>query len=92
MATLEDAAPFDLLLTDVVMPGGMNGVLLAREAQHRYPQLRVLLMTGYADGTLERWGGEHYELLISRSPPMTSCHACSACSNLPRADAPRGRP
>jgi CheY-like chemotaxis protein len=38
----------DLLFTDLVMPGGMSGVVLARRAQAMRPGLRVLLTTGYA--------------------------------------------
>jgi signal transduction histidine kinase/CheY-like chemotaxis protein len=39
--------PVDLVFSDVIMPGGMNGVELARElAQHR-PELPVLLTSGY---------------------------------------------
>lgn len=61
---LEGGAAVDLLLTDLIMPGGMNGVLLAREAQRRQPSLKVVLMTGFADGTPERWGGSHYDILF----------------------------
>ena len=39
----------DLLLTDMVMPGGMDGWDLAQEAWRRRPDLRVILSTGYAD-------------------------------------------
>ena len=38
----------DLLFTDLVMPGGMSGVALARQAQVIRPGLRVLLTSGYA--------------------------------------------
>ncbi|WP_439598839.1 histidine kinase famiy protein [Falsiroseomonas sp.] len=40
---------FDLLFSDVVMPGGINGITLASEARHRRPGLRVLLSTGFVD-------------------------------------------
>ena len=45
---------FDLLFTDLIMPGGMNGVSLAREAQRRHPGLKVLLTTGFADSAIDR--------------------------------------
>ncbi|MBL0418789.1 response regulator [Ramlibacter sp. AW1] len=44
-----DAGRFDLLLTDVVMPGGVDGATLASTVQIRYPRLQILLMTGYAE-------------------------------------------
>ncbi len=44
---------FDLLFTDVVMPGDMDGLALAAEAKSRRPELRVLLSSGYARVLLE---------------------------------------
>jgi PAS domain S-box-containing protein len=38
---------FDLLFTDLVMPGGMNGLMLAEEVTTRQPDIAVLMTTGY---------------------------------------------
>jgi CheY-like chemotaxis protein len=37
----------DLLFTDIIMPGGMTGTELAREARRLYPELKILLTSGY---------------------------------------------
>jgi CheY-like chemotaxis protein len=37
----------DWVLSDVVMPGGMDGIALARHVRAHFPQVRVLLMSGY---------------------------------------------
>jgi CheY-like chemotaxis protein len=46
---------FDLLFSDVVMPGGMNGVELARQARGVYPDLKVLLTSGYVGDEALSW-------------------------------------
>jgi PAS domain S-box-containing protein len=38
----------DLLLTDIVLPGGMNGPALAEAARRLKPNLKVIFMSGYA--------------------------------------------
>jgi signal transduction histidine kinase/CheY-like chemotaxis protein len=48
--------PVDLLFTDVVMPGGMNGRELADEALRRRPELRVLFTTGYTRNAIVHHG------------------------------------
>ncbi len=65
LAKLGEAAPFDMLFSDLIMPGGMNGVNLAREARLRLPKLKVLLTTGYADSAIERTdlGGTEFETI-----------------------------
>ena len=46
---------FDLLFSDVVMPGGMNGVELARQARGAHPALKVLLTSGYVGDEALSW-------------------------------------
>jgi CheY-like chemotaxis protein len=44
---LEQSPQVDLLFTDVILPGGMDGRQLADEARRRRPELKVLFTTGY---------------------------------------------
>jgi PAS domain S-box-containing protein len=46
---LEDGNRVDLVFSDIVMPGKIDGVGLASEVQARYPRLPVILTTGYSD-------------------------------------------
>jgi PAS domain S-box-containing protein len=46
----------DLLLTDIVMPGGINGRQLADEAVRRQPKLTVLFTTGYTRNAIVHHG------------------------------------
>lgn len=62
---LDSGQSVDMLFTDLIMPGGLNGVMLAREVRLRSPKTKVLLTTGYADASLERTdaGGADFEVL-----------------------------
>jgi CheY-like chemotaxis protein len=46
---LAEGTKIDLVFSDIVMPGTIDGVGLAREIRSRYPDLPVLLTTGYSD-------------------------------------------
>ena len=46
--------PIDLILTDIVMPGGKTGVHLAAEARALRPDIKVLLTSGYPGEALAR--------------------------------------
>jgi two-component system NtrC family sensor kinase len=52
----------DLLLTDVVMLGPMNGLQLARTVRSRFPAMPVIVMTGYA-AEMTRIGAEGFRVL-----------------------------
>ena len=44
---------FDLVISDIVMAGSMDGIALARAVRQRKPNLPVLLVTGYAQSLTE---------------------------------------
>lgn len=46
---LVNGPAFDLLLTDIVLPGGMNGYEIAAKARQIQPNIRIVFMTGYND-------------------------------------------
>jgi CheY-like chemotaxis protein len=52
LAMLDRHPGIDLLVTDVGLPGGLNGRQVADEARRREPSLRVLFVTGYADSVV----------------------------------------
>lgn len=58
--------PFDLVVSDVVMPGGMNGREMADELKHRRPDSRVLFMSGYTRNML----GDDSDALLLLSKPF----------------------
>jgi CheY-like chemotaxis protein len=54
MALIDDLGTrIDLLFTDIVMPGELDGFALAREARRRRPALPVLYTSGYTNRTVE---------------------------------------
>jgi YesN/AraC family two-component response regulator len=55
--------PVDLLFTDVVMPGGVGGVELARIAREQYPALKVLLTSGFPTAHVNGDGPGSFRLL-----------------------------
>jgi len=49
LAVLEATPQFEIVFSDMVMPGDMDGIQLAREIGHLRPDLPILLTTGYSD-------------------------------------------
>ena len=65
---LRMGAPFDLLLTDVVLPKDMSGVEIAREAQALIPSLKVLLTSGYSEEVFQTHGRPKGDTPLLRKP------------------------
>lgn len=58
--------PIDLLFSDVVMPGKVNGYALAKKALNINPEIKILLTSGYADkaGNNKEYDKYNFELLL----------------------------
>lgn len=48
MAIVDDGVEFDLLLTDIVMPGGISGFALAKSIRNLMPNVPIVYMSGYS--------------------------------------------
>ncbi len=67
LGIVEESPPFDLLLTDVVMPG-LSGLELARAIRALRPTQRVLYMSGYTDDVLAESELENESTAFLRKP------------------------
>jgi|tagenome__1003787_1003787.scaffolds.fasta_scaffold20981687_3 signal transduction histidine kinase/ActR/RegA family two-component response regulator len=52
LGALADGRSVDLIFSDIMMPGGMNGVELAREIKRRRSDIPVLLTSGYSEAAV----------------------------------------
>ena len=52
LGALADGRAVDLVFSDIMMPGGMNGVELAREIRKRRSDIPILLTSGYAEASV----------------------------------------
>ena len=68
LAVLSADEKVDLLLSDVVLPGGMGGPELARKAKERHPALKLLFMSGYAAEATNRDGLLDSEAVLLNKP------------------------
>ena len=68
--------PYDLLVTDIVMPG-LDGIALALKVAKDYPNVTILMMTGYAAEKQRAYG---LQALIHRviSKPFSLQEICAA--------------
>jgi two-component system, NtrC family, sensor kinase len=65
---LQGSERVDLLFSDIVMPGGMDGIQLAETARRLQPALKVLLTSGYATAALPDKYGSLKEFPVLRKP------------------------
>lgn len=68
MDRLKQAEQVDLLLTDMVLPGGMDGLEIAALARQRFPTMGLLYMSGYTDGRATRGQAELEGAQLLRKP------------------------
>jgi PAS domain S-box-containing protein len=85
---------FDILFTDVVMPGGINGVQLAAEALKIVPEIKVLYTSGFPSSAFDEIGVDRGEELVMLSKPYKSAELLHAMNQLAASQArllPQGR-
>ena len=76
-----NAERFDIMLTDVVMPGGMTGIELARTSARAWPEMSIILTSGYA--------GDDVDAALADAPwplvrkPYTSEQLAAALGDAP---------
>ncbi|MEA1938284.1 MAG: response regulator [Pseudomonadota bacterium] len=71
---------YDLLVTDIVMPG-MDGIALALKVAKDYPDMRIMMMTGYA---AEQHRAHNLDALIHKvvSKPFSLAELCSSVAQV----------
>ena len=65
---IEEGLAFDVLVSDIVMPGGVGGFELARRVTERAPDTPIILLSGYAGYTREERGDT--EAILLQKPCM----------------------
>jgi signal transduction histidine kinase len=68
LVVIDSAQTIDLLFTDMIMPGSMNGGQLADEALRRRPSLKVLFTSGYTENTVIHYGRLDAGVLLLAKP------------------------
>lgn len=68
LAIIDEGGKIDLLLTDVMMPGSINGRQLAIEALNRRPSLKILYTSGYSKNAMIHDGCLDADVLLLAKP------------------------
>ncbi len=64
LGALADGRTIDIVFSDVMMPGGMNGVELASEIRRRRSDIRILLTSGYSGGATHEANAAGVRILL----------------------------
>lgn len=68
MAVIEQQPNIDMLFSDVVMPGGINGYELAQQVTEKYPHIKVLLTSGFTSKTIAQNGQKRFATQMLNKP------------------------
>jgi PAS domain S-box-containing protein len=68
LEVFDSASRIDLLLSDIVLSGGISGRAVVEQARGRRPDLKVLFMSGYAEAATNREGLGHDDTVVLNKP------------------------
>jgi PAS domain S-box-containing protein len=68
LAVLAQAPAVDIIFSDLVMPGGMSGIDLAKLVRVRYPHIPIILTSGYSAGLMNQADLAQLDLQVLRKP------------------------
>jgi len=68
LTLLEQNLDIEFLLTDIVMPGGINGVSLAKQVRKRLPNIKILYMSGFPSGVIADKSGIELDAPLITKP------------------------
>ncbi|PTX54798.1 PAS domain S-box-containing protein [Litoreibacter ponti] len=78
----QDGEEFDLLLTDIVMPGGVGGFDLAKAMRKERPDLAIVYMSGYTGFTRSEMGNVEAPMVQKPCPPKNLTEAFETAFSL----------